>query len=174
MRDEPRRSQTEELAVNIPSRLSQQNFERFRQIIQNAADVGRTVEVTAADMAPSTLAARLRDGLLSYRKFHWGDSSPRPEWCRLSVYTDQQGRVFIGTTKPESEPKQVGEAVRVSNVAETSSWSEEELRAVCFLISNKKIAGGITTSLISPQLCSTLELDYDIAITHEPNASIIF
>jgi hypothetical protein len=162
--------------VNIPSRLSQPSFERFRTIISNAANVGRTVEVTAAGLASSTFAARLRDALLSYRKFHWGDESARPDWCRLSVYTNTQGKVFLGSTPPRDE-NLGGYSVVPTITTETtsrSSWSTAELQAICLLISNKKIAGGVEVPRIPAELSSTLELDYDIAITHEPNASIIF
>ncbi len=160
--------------MKIPSRLSQQSFERFRQTISNAADMGRTVEVTAAGLASTTLAARLRDAISSYRRNHWGDEVPRPEWCNLHVYTNLEGKVFIGTVPPKDPDMVSGDGIQLKSSSVLGGWTLDELKAVCLLISNGKVQGGITVPLISSTTISTLELDYNIAIESTSNASIIF
>ena len=160
--------------MNTPSRLSQPAFERFRSTISNAADVGRTVEVTSTSLAPTTLAARLRDALLSYRKFHWGDTVPNVNWTSLSVYTDIHGKVYLGKVPPNAEIKDDSKGIQIIPNNISTAWTDHELRALCLLISNHRISGGITIPTISPLSISTLELDYDIAITSTNDASIIF
>jgi hypothetical protein len=160
---------------NIPSRLSRANFERFRAVITSAADLGRTIEVSTGELAPATVAARLRDALLSYRRFHWGDTEPRQAWSSLSVYTDKLGRVFIGTVQPTDEADPNTDTIRVvSRNNGAACWPEADLRAMCHLITAKRIEGGIKVPPIPEALSQVLESDFDIAINTEPDASIIF
>lgn len=149
-------------ATTIPPRLRQPYCEQFVPAFEQAMDSWPTPYlVTGYGHSPSTLAARLRDALLSMRRYKWGDEAfdkltveLRPDGVWLT-----NGRLAPLDPVPTSTPK----------VAElTFTLTTPQLEAFCTLLSGKFILGPVYISNdFDPAYLARLESSFDIAITFD-------
>lgn len=159
---------------STPFRLSEHAFRLYEPILLRAQEVFPVpIEFQIPNLRTTTVVARCRDALLAYKH---NQLSASPWSSKLSVKVCADLKVYqIGSTAwvGGSQPSQGLVATQPPAVILTplthSEWSSEELKALCYLISQSKVEGGICVPLIPPSFVTLLEANYNISITTQPD-----
>lgn len=149
-------------ATNIPPRLRQAYCQQFVHTLELAAEVyPRRFKVGAFTQAPSTLAARMRDTLLSMKRYSWGPELP-PDM--VVSQTDDgvyiSGPVSMAAQQADISPRAAQDILILNTI---------QLEAFCELLSAHLVTGPVFIRADFDNLyLKTLEDRYNVAIEPDP------
>lgn len=170
----------------LESRLSADMFRRFEPLLAKALQAfpDETSFTIPPDcgMSPTTFLARFRDARLSYLKFNWPSTLITPE-LREKLISIQgshtisldpvTGLVWFRQKHRKGRPKEliVDAMTHLSHSSAPTdrvwpTWTTEELRAICLLLSTKKATGPIILKgpSIDPALEADLLINFDVSL----------
>jgi len=153
---------------SIPPRLRQSYCEQFVPAFTAAKERWPApYRVTGYSQSATTLAARLRDALLSMRRYSWGPKD-LPDFivCHRddAVYLQSNDADLAKVMQvPTTTPKAVEVTLTLTTV---------ELEAFCLLLSKRYIFGPVYINAdFDTAYIARLESQFDVAITFEPSLS---
>ena len=151
------------MSINIPPRLRQAYCQQFVIAFEFAARVWpKPFRVMGFTHAPSTLAARLRDCLLSMKRYKWG-----PEFPEFVIKQTDEGVVISGPSTANAPTTQ-----EFSTSDQLLKLTTTQLEAFCILLSDSLIIGPVTVlNNFDPTYLANLEAQHNIAITHNPTTT---
>lgn len=172
----------------LPSRLTEASFRRYEDIIATAVDnyPQETSFSIPEGIAPNTFIARIRDAVLSVKKFAWTTKIDMKKLWELSNITvwslDAANKcVWFREKQTRGRPNELTSLAKTHNAAEISashwsSWINAEVSAACVLISGGKLAGPIVLEgEIDPTLTDALTQIHDVGFYYdsEKNETIL-
>lgn len=153
--------------AEIPHRLRRTYCEQFVPTLLAASrSYPASFRVQGYKLSMATLAARLRDAILSMDRYKWG-----PDGLPKFVVTMREGGVFL-----QADGASLAAMTPASGASLTSSaaltLSSLELEAFCILLSSERIVGPVTvTNDFDALYLANLEASHNIAITHDLNTN---
>jgi hypothetical protein len=162
-----------------PAHLSERTFRRFEPYIRKAVASSPTpVTITPIGLRPVTFAARMRDAIRSFSIYRWQSDIPLERFLELyerrdlTTTLDDGGMVIIGPLGQGKTLAPAGQIVdRASHNNEMSVWTNPnplELRALCILLSNRRIPGPFRLTLCPDEVIEQVpfvEENFDVAVT---------
>jgi len=176
----------EHIQRSLPSHLSERTFRILEPHIFRA--VKRWPDETQfarADMqgeggallSPHTFAARFRDALTSLKRFGWTtDIDTVKLWSITGSFVvafANDGTVWFKARGRRGRPTELTQEARALGVSAgaylvTEPWlnpSQEELDALCLLITPGRIVGPVILStLVDAEACASLEATHNVAV----------
>lgn len=158
--------------MSIPSRLSESNFRRFEPSFALALKAfPEVITVSLPPLSPRTVAARLRDAIISLREFKWPNNLDTNDLSALKVF-EIENVVYLGG-KPPSTNKPIVATCKLQQGPNNNTWTHEELVAVCLLISHQRVASGLVVPLVDPAVCQDLESRFNVSLVAQNNGSTL-
>jgi len=157
--------------ANLPFRLRYSTFVRFEPIFRQALDkpVGEPMLWNPAPLRPTTAAARMRDALLSLRKFNWPSSFTIEEWeASKLVIKHDDFNVTIRNNIRGHEFRNVlsdGFSKTTGLRIDGSKADYDVLSAVTLLVNRRLLSTPVVLEhyCIPDELRSELEMKFDVA-----------
>lgn len=161
---------------NLPFRLCESTFRRYEPLIAQAIRSSpEPVDFNPAPLRPTTAAARLRDSIISFRRFNWPNTSFSIEELDAAnlMVRHNDNNVIIGTKigrghlGGESRAFLSPNHKRLDGLPVDVEVDSEDIEAFCRLLSRRLLSGPVILrkQALGEQAISILESRYDIAIT---------
>lgn len=161
---------------DLPFCLRESTFRLYEPFIAEAVNhYPDHITINPAPLRASTVAARIRDAMLSFERFNWQSSLLTWEDFatnrKLLVVAHGDSNVVIGPRATIS--KLHGKGLHLPMMVKTSGirfdvgrWCPDDIVAVCLLISHRLLTGPITIlPPIDISMQIILEERYDVAFT---------
>lgn len=170
----------------LESRFKESMFRRFEPLITIAvAAFPEETKFTVPDsMAPTTFVARFRDAFLSLKRFRWDEKGTTIDMKKL---VDMNGKYLLSLDRDDQNKWIVwfrqkalrGQARKMANFDSQATFtqtaqpnppwtapiSDDELVALCRLLSSRRITGPFfILSPVNEALTSLLQEQYDVAL----------
>ena len=178
----------------LESRLSEDMFRRYEPLLAKAiaAFPDETSFTVPPNISPTTFLARFRDARLSFLRFDWPSDLITPDLRQKLIdiqrshtisYDNATGLVWFRQKHPRGRPPElVVDATTHPSASASpspinrnwSSWTPEELRAICVLLNSAKAVGPIIIDGIVPQtLCDELSSLFDVSLVPQDGKTIV-
>lgn len=169
----------------LESRLTEDMFRRYEPLLARAVTAfpAETSFTVPPDISPTTFVARFRDARFSFLKFGWPSTTvDRNKLISIQgKYTisldPSSGLVWFRAKQRKGRPTEFITEATVSALSAASPvrWQDhtaEELRALCLLLSNKKLNGPIIISgQVDPKLTESLPLEFDVSLVYQSDTN---
>jgi hypothetical protein len=189
-------SDTDPLRINIPSYLSEHTFRTYEpHIARGVSAFPQETQFTTVDfkdpsgrpLSGNTFAARFRDSITSLKRFKWETAlvDVNKLWSisgQFAIAYASDGTVWFRNKGKKGRPTHLIQEARekaqslVLPVNEWSSWTPNEIEAVCLLIHTGKLSGPIILAgVVSPEDSTPYEQSLNVVFTYDPvnNKTII-
>lgn len=170
--------------VNPPPQLSEATFRTYEPFIHRAVNTWpdetrftpdeMVNEKTKRPLSPNTFAARMRDAVVSLRRFGWETYIVREKFHAIfgsfAVSADADGSVWFRNRGRKGRPLVfAGETPSVApsptGMTHWPTWTIEEVAAACRLIHTGKLTSPITLAgLVTPDDSAQLMSTFNVGI----------
>lgn len=170
--------------LSLPFRLRESTFRVYEPIIARAIrEYPNTLVLNPSPLRPTTASARLRDAMLALHKFRYATTIDMSLFDHLYtskrlIVSHSDTSIIIGPRRgghrSSGMETRINSAVKAINFA-PDTWNEDDVRAICRLLSRKLIFGPVRIEPpLTPDLCTSLESTMDLSITSNPDHTLIF
>ena len=172
----------------LPFRLREKCFRTYEPVIAECLKQWpETLTFNPSPLRATTAAARLRDSMLALYRLHWPTTLIDTDlfnalYAKKAIVVLQSDQsVLIGpranTRNRQKEGFNVSSfqsAPKSGILFDAGRWTDEDLNAVCQLLSNRLISGPVYISpALTVERCAELESKFDIASTPSGEKTMI-